>query len=482
MKTLNALCLTLMLAVAVPAVAEDELVETYSTAELDQMLAPIALYPDTVLSHVLIAATYPLEIIQAYRWSQDHPDLTGADAVTAVELQDWDPSVKALVAFPEVLRRMNDDLAWTQRLGEAFLLQEEEVIASVQGLRERAYAAGNLNSDEHVEVVRDDNVIVVEPARPEVIYVPYYDTRVVYGSWHWSAYPPVYWSYPTGFHVGLNYWWGHGHRITPSWFYISSFHWSRRHVVVVNHHRHYKRPRPYFRSGRELVRYDGVRRWSHNPRHRRGAGYRARHLNDRYSAPQRYRDSERVVRGARGGQERQQVDFQRPQRAQRRELQRQNAQQVLHQAPGMQNRERQRQQVDFQRPDRVQRQERQRRNAQEVQRQAPAVQRQERQRQNAQQVQRRERQREDAQQVYRQTPTVQRQERQRSPQVQQRAPQVQQRAPRVERRESPAVQQRAPQVQRQAPAVQRQAPPARRAAPARRESRDEPVREREQER
>src|SRR5690625_3640906 len=102
------------------------------------MLAPIALYPDTVLSHLLIAATYPLEVVQAERWTQRHPGLQGAEAVAAVEDEDWDPSVKAMVAFPHILERMSEDLNWTQDLGDAFLLDEERVLFGIQELRQRA--------------------------------------------------------------------------------------------------------------------------------------------------------------------------------------------------------------------------------------------------------------------------------------------------------------------------------------------------------
>ena len=116
----------------------------YTQAQLDQMLAPIALYPDPLLSQILMAATYPLEVVKAARWSEQHPGLQGDDAVRAVEYEDWDPSVKSLVAFPRVIRMMSDRLDWTQDLGEAFLEQEPYVMDTIQRLRERALAAGNL--------------------------------------------------------------------------------------------------------------------------------------------------------------------------------------------------------------------------------------------------------------------------------------------------------------------------------------------------
>ncbi|MBU2180501.1 MAG: DUF3300 domain-containing protein, partial [Gammaproteobacteria bacterium] len=168
----------------------------FSQAELDQMLAPIALYPDTVLSHVLIAATYPLEIVKATRWLSTQSAMTSEQALKAAENEPWDPSVRALVAFPPLLTKMNNELEWTQKLGDAFLMQEEQLMATVQALRERAYAAGNLQDQEHIVVQRQEKVIVIEPRQPEVVYVPVYDTRVVYGDWMWREYPPIHWPYP----------------------------------------------------------------------------------------------------------------------------------------------------------------------------------------------------------------------------------------------------------------------------------------------
>ncbi len=242
----------------------------FSQAEIDQMLAPVALYPDSVLSHVLIAATYPLEVVQAARWSRENPGLDGEVAVAAVEYQDWDPSVKALVAFPELLKRMDDDIGWTQRLGDAFMVQEADVVASIQHLRDQAYASGHLRSNEHVRVVRETKVIYIEPVRTRTVYVPYYDPRVVYGSWRWSAYPPVYWHHPPRYVSGVSFYWGPAYHIAPS-FYFSSFHWSRQQVVVVNHN-HYYGGR-HFRSGREVANYREARHWRHNPHHRRGVSY-----------------------------------------------------------------------------------------------------------------------------------------------------------------------------------------------------------------
>ena len=241
MKTFTTLaCLALLALAAAPAQSNEPL---YSQAELDQMLAPVALYPDAVLTHVLIAATYPVQVVQAARWSAENPGLEGDAALAAAEAQPWDTSVHALVAFPELLARMSDDLEWTQRVGDAFLAQEGAVLDTVQQLRERAYNAGNLQSSDKVRVVRETETIVIEPVVERVVYVPVYDTRVVYGPWWWSAYPPVHWRHH---HHSVGLFWGTGYHVVPT-FYHSRFHWTDHYVAVRGdrwHHRpRYHRPR-----------------------------------------------------------------------------------------------------------------------------------------------------------------------------------------------------------------------------------------------
>ncbi len=273
----------------------------FTQAELDQMLAPVALYPDTVLSHVLIAATYPLEVVQAARWSRHNPSLRGEEAVASVERMDWDPSVKALVAFPELLARMDEDLDWTQRLGDAFLMQEEEVVDTVQYLRSEAYAQGHLRSNEHVRVVRETQYIYIEPARTRVVYVPYYDPRVVYTRWRWSSHPPVYWRHPPAYRSSVVFYWGPAYRVAPT-FYFSSFHWSRRQVVSVHHHHHHHHrhvhTHRHFGSGREIARHSSARHWQHNPVHRRGVSYRPGVDERRFVQSQRDSARSAAVRSA----------------------------------------------------------------------------------------------------------------------------------------------------------------------------------------
>lgn len=265
----------------------------FSQAQLDAMLAPIALYPDTVLSHVLIAATYPLEVVEADRWARNNKGFKGDDAVEAADNEDWDPSVKALVAFPDILQRMSDDLDWTQRLGDAFLADEERVMDSIQTLRKRAYDSGTLDKVEHVRVVREEKVIIIEPSVERVVYVPVYDTRVVYGNWWWPEYPPVYWHYPSSYVFVSGFYWGPRVYIGPR-FYFSACHWRDRRVVVIDRHHHHSHPRFY--DSRSVVRYQGARHWSHNPVHRRGVAYHDDRVRTRYNSPREsYRDA-RVYR------------------------------------------------------------------------------------------------------------------------------------------------------------------------------------------
>ncbi|HFB65992.1 MAG TPA: DUF3300 domain-containing protein [Aeromonadales bacterium] len=249
----------------------------FSDAEIDQMLAPIALYPDSVLSQVLVAATYPVEIIQANRWVIKHPDLDANEAMEAVKNKDWDASVKALVPFPRILAKMSEDLEWTQNLGDAFLQDEKVVLDRIQSLREQAYTAGTLKDVENLKVVKEEKTIIIEPAQAEVVYVPYYDPRIVYGSWRWANYPPYYWDYPySGYYSPYNrFYWGPG--IHLSFGFGFGFNWYSNSLVYVDNYYPYR----YYNS-RQVVRSHYARRWQHNPYHRRGAVYRSRVVTHRY--------------------------------------------------------------------------------------------------------------------------------------------------------------------------------------------------------
>ena len=242
----NLLIAVLALLAAMPfasAQSGQSRVATFSRAEIDQMLAPIALYPDPLLSQLLMAATFPMEIVEAARWSRAHPGVEGDAAVRMVQDYEWDPSVKSLVAFPQVLTRMDENLEWTQKLGEAFIVQEPVVMEAVQDLRRRAHASGQLASDDRVRIVEQPEAIAIEPANPEYVYVPYYDPRVVYGSWWWPSYPPYYWApwpgYVRGYYPGD--WWGAPIGLSVG-FFFGGFDWHRRHAYVHRVDNYYVRP------------------------------------------------------------------------------------------------------------------------------------------------------------------------------------------------------------------------------------------------
>jgi len=260
----------------------------YTQQELDQMLAPIALYPDPLLTQILMAATYPLEVVRAARWSRAHPELQGDDAARAAANEDWDPSVTSLVAFPHVLAMMDEKIDWTEQLGEAFLAQEPHVLETVQALRRRAYAAGNLASNTDVVVGEEANQIVIQPVNPQFVYVPYYDPWVVYGTWWWPAYPPVYWAPWPGYvrpGISVGIYWGSGVRLSAG-FFFGAFDWHRRHVDVVYVNNYYYHPR---------VAHNVPLQWRHEPVHRRGVEYRHAELKQRYPQPAARSEPRRTV-------------------------------------------------------------------------------------------------------------------------------------------------------------------------------------------
>jgi len=197
-----ALLALLACCLAGPAQAQDA---TFKNEELDQMLAPIALYPDSLLAQVLMASTYPADIKDAAAWTKAHPDAKGDDAIKQVESQPWDPSVKSLAAFPQVLTMMGSKPSDVQRLGDAFLADPARVMDRVQFLRKKAQEAGNLKSTEQQKVSQTTDsgkqVIVIEPAQPQSVYVPVYQPSV-YGSWWYPSYPPYYWAPPPYYYPG----------------------------------------------------------------------------------------------------------------------------------------------------------------------------------------------------------------------------------------------------------------------------------------
>ena len=167
---------------------------TFKAEDLDQMLAPIALYPDSLLGQILVAATFPDQVTDADRWVNQNKNLKGDELNAELDHMNWDLSVKALVPFPQVLSMMDDKMDWTKKMGDAFLAQQEDVMDSIQRLRGKAHAQGNLNSTEQQKVVVKGDSIAIEPANPQVVYVPSYNPAVIYGSWWYPSYPPYAYS------------------------------------------------------------------------------------------------------------------------------------------------------------------------------------------------------------------------------------------------------------------------------------------------
>src|SRR5216684_2589380 len=207
-------------------------------AQLQQLVAPIALYPDALVAQILAAATYPDQIVEADRWLQQHPDLKGEELGKEVDKQPWDPSVKALVEFPSVLANMDKNLSWTSSLGDAYVNQQQEVMNAVQVMRDRAGKAGNLKSTSQEKVKNEGKTIVIEPADPEVVYVPEYDPWLVYGEpigvWPgWYSYPGLFLAGPGiafGFGFGVGFFGGYG------WGW---HHWGydwHHHGILFDHH------------------------------------------------------------------------------------------------------------------------------------------------------------------------------------------------------------------------------------------------------
>jgi len=247
-----------------------------SEAQLAQILAPIALYPDTLLTHILIASTYPIEVIQAERWLTKHLALTAAQLQKRAENKGWDASVVALLPFPRVMEQLSEDLNWMQTLGDAFLQDEARVLGSIQTLRQQAEQAGSLANMDNVQVIKEQQTIIIEPAQATVIYVPYYDSRVVYGRWHWSHYPPVYWHHPHHYaSYNGHFYWGHGVHISTH-FFFSAFHWHNRHIVVSHHNRYGYHPR------KKIVVSHNAKRWHHQTKHRRGVAYSSGSVKKKY--------------------------------------------------------------------------------------------------------------------------------------------------------------------------------------------------------
>ncbi len=209
--------------------------------QLQQLVAPIALYPDSLVAQILAASTFPEHVVEADQWVHAHPDLKGDALAQAVDQQPWDPSVKALTAFPSVLGNMDKNLSWTSSLGDAYYNQEQDVMDAIQVMRRRAQEAGNLKNTEQQTVTSQDSTIIIEPASPDVVYVPEYDPWLVYGGpieeWPgWYPYPGIWYGGPYlsfGVGFGIGYYGGYGW----GWHHWGSD-WHHR-VVIHDHDRYY---------------------------------------------------------------------------------------------------------------------------------------------------------------------------------------------------------------------------------------------------
>jgi hypothetical protein len=248
-----------------PAAAEPA---AFTDEKLEAIAAPVALYPDGLLMQIFMASTYPLEVVEAQRWSAEKK-LSGKALDEGLKGQDWDPSVKSLCSFPDVLKRMSENLDWTRDMGDAFLEQQSQLLDAVQRLRDKAYAAGNLKTTEQQTItVKEDKIIVIEPANPEVIYVPSYSPTVVYGGWPYptSYYPPLYAPPPAGYGllafgagmaVGAAIWgdcdWGWGHGECN---------------VNINNSNNFNR------NTSNNFQQINNKEWNHNAEHRKGVNYR----------------------------------------------------------------------------------------------------------------------------------------------------------------------------------------------------------------
>ena len=246
----------------------------FKQEELDQILAPIALYPDSLIAQILMASTYPLEVVQAERFAKQNASLKGEALTKALEAQSWDPSVKSLVNFPQVLTMMSEKLDWTQKLGDAFLAQQKPVMDTIQSLRAKAQAAGNLKTTKEQTVIVEEKIIKIEPASPQVIYVPTYNPTVVYGAWPYPAYPP-YSYYPPGYVAASMFAFGAGVAMGAAWGYAwGNTNWNGGDVDIdvnrnTNINNNINRSN-YSRTGQA----NGQGNWQHNAEHRKGVAYR----------------------------------------------------------------------------------------------------------------------------------------------------------------------------------------------------------------
>jgi hypothetical protein len=271
------------------ALAQDQQQQTAATTpaqqllgadQLDQIVAPIALYPDTLLAEVLMASTYPLEVVEADRWASANKNLKGDALKTAADKQDWDGSIKSLVAAPSVLSMMSTQLSWTRKLGDAVLAQQPDVMDAIQRLRATAQSQNKLQTTKQQTVStqqqNDKQVIVIAPTDPNTVYVPYYDPAVVYGAWSYPAYPPYYFPPPAGYIAGAaiatGVAFGVGYAV-GRWasggnYWGGGCNWGNNNINV--------------NRNIDVNRNINVNNWQHNSYHRRGVAYNNTNVQQRF--------------------------------------------------------------------------------------------------------------------------------------------------------------------------------------------------------
>lgn len=255
--------------------------------QLDSLVAPIALYPDPMLAQVLAASTYPLEVVQLQQWLEKNTNLKDKALADAVQKQPWDPSVQGLAAMPEVVKRLANDIQWTTDLGNAFLAQQNDVMEAVQRMRKKAEGSGNLKSNEQqkveTKVVESKQVIVIEQANPQVVYVPSYNPTVVYGAPPVYPYPPIYYPPPGYYAAGMAISFGVGLAMGAAWGggWGYGCGWGGNNNVTINNNNNFNRNSNINGGNRvsnQPSRGNGNRggnggNWSHNPQHRGGTPY-----------------------------------------------------------------------------------------------------------------------------------------------------------------------------------------------------------------
>ena len=297
----TALALLLALLVSLPwtelVLAQGEAsAPAFQAEELEQLVAPIALYPDSLLAQVLMASTYPLEVVEAQRWVKANEKLKGEALDAALKEKTWDESVKSLASFPQVLDMMSDQLDWTQKLGDAFLAQQSEVMDAVQKLRAKAQAQGSLESTDQQKVIVEQapatttvvegaapTIIRIEPTNPQVVYVPSYNPTVVYGSWPYPSYPP-YSYYPPGYVAGtalLSF--GVGMAVGSALWGDCNWGWGHGDIDVdVDRYNNFNRNVNQNWNQTNINNKFQNGKWQHDGSHRKGVGYRDNATQQRF--------------------------------------------------------------------------------------------------------------------------------------------------------------------------------------------------------